>query len=550
MHKIYFMWKVFFIIICIFFCENIYSQSINNNADYIRGFPNKFRTSYDVKNYDISLDFDFNSKSIKGVCKVFFKLLGDLDTLQIDLYENMTIDSIVVDNQLLDYFRYRGAVSILHAFRKSSDNLNLITIYYHGEPHVAIKPPWDGGFVWSKDKEGNPFIGVSVEGVGASLWYPCKDLLSDKPDSVKLRALLPSDLMLVSNGQLREVVLMDNNKTLYNCFVGYPIVNYNVTFYIGKYVHLKDSMQTVDNNWLSLNYYVLNYNKDKAIKHFNQTKKVINSYEHYFGEYPFLRDGFALVESPYAGMEHQSAIAYGNSYKDGYDGYDYSQIGLKEDYIILHEAAHEWWGNSLSMDDLSDMWINEALATYSECLYVELNYGHEMYNRYVNAKRSYMLNDKPSFSAKYFNQMGSFDMYYKGALMFHTIRNVLQNDSLFFNALKQILIGYKYKNISTEVFIKEFNLLTKYDFTDIFYEFLGHTERPLLSYKCVNKKQNVSCRLNWVSDNPNFVMPIEIESKGTRIRLDVKNTRNMFVIKDTEASEIKFLKENLFYFKK
>jgi len=252
--------------------------------------------------------------------------------------------------------------------------------------------PWDGGFVFSKDTNDKPFIGVAVQGTGASLWYPNKDHQSDEPESVDIKVSVPNGLMNVSNGRLIAETALGDGYTQWHWKVRQPINSYNITLNIADYVHFEDRY-----NQLSLDYYVLKENLDKAKQQFQQVRPMMDCFYEKFGDYPFQKDGFKLVETPYLGMEHQSAVAYGNGYQNGYLGTDLSKtgIGLKWDFIIIHESAHEWFGNSVSATDIADMWIHESFTAYAESVFVECEFGKKEAIKYLYGLRDIIANDKP-----------------------------------------------------------------------------------------------------------------------------------------------------------
>jgi aminopeptidase N len=341
-------------------------------VDSLRGKLNNFRSCYDVYFYNLDIDININSKSIAGFVDIYFSVVNDFDTMQIDLYPNMSLDSIVFEKKNLHFNRVYGAVFVLFEKHLTTNEKAKIRVYYHGKPVIAKKPPWEGGFVWKKDKNKNPWIGVACEVAGASLWWPVKDHLSDKPDSMKLNFTVPAGLMCVSNGHMVDSVPL-MNKTKYTWKLTYPVNSYNATLYIGKFSHFSMPYQGADTSF-NLDFYVIPQHLEKAKEHFLQVQSILHFYESAFGPYPWPKDGYKLVESPYEGMENQTAIAYGNNYNNFINAFD---------QIILHETAHEWWGNSINVPDYAEVWIHEGMATYAEAMYTEHNYGHNFYLSYL-----------------------------------------------------------------------------------------------------------------------------------------------------------------------
>ena len=386
----------------------------------------KYRTCYDVHYYDLAVELHPNSKMISGQVTMYANAKTNFDTLQMDLDQQFTIHGIfdAESGRSLNYKRSERAIYIEKRQEKGSSFQ--IVFKYEGKPIIAKKAPWKGGFVWKKDKQKNDWIGVACESDGASIWWPLKDHTSDEPDSMRMHYTVPGDLVSVGNGQF-EGKTSHGHKTTYNWFVSYPINTYNVTIYAGKYKLLKDSYLGIHGDQLEIQHYVLDEHYEKAKTHFNQVHRILKVYEEKFGEYPWYRDGFKLVESPYMGMEHQTAIAYGNAYKNDLAG--------GTDYIILHEAAHEWWGNSITAFDLSDVWLQEGFATYAEALYLEDILGNSHYEDHLRYYRWLIKNKYPLIAVsgrRFFHFRKHGDVYTKGAWILHSLRMQLQNDQLFF----------------------------------------------------------------------------------------------------------------------
>ena len=441
-----------------------------SRSDSLRGFLFEERSCYDVHYYHLKLSVDPKNQFISGYNEIHFKAVRDFDKIQIDLFENMTIKAIVFEKREMTYSRELNAVFVEFDTLIRANQNGFIRVYYEGQPKVAIKPPWDGGFSWEKDKDGNDWIGVSCQGLGASSWWPNKDHQSDEPDSMLISCQVPAGLGCVANGNLRFHDLRKSTK-LYNTFhwfVSYPINNYDVSINIGNYTHFSDSYVNNDDT-LSLDYYVLPYNLEKAKEQFKQVKPMLSCFENYFGPYPFWKDGFAMVETPYLGMEHQSAIAYGNKYLQGYLGNTKFTAGYEFDYIIIHEAGHEWWGNSITANDIADMWIQEGFCTYSEALYVECMFGYDGMIKYVKNQMSSVRNHKPIVGIPNVHKKGSSDMYAKGSAILHTIRSLIDNDSLWFDLLKSMANEFKYQTVDGRDILNFINKKSGYDF-DNFYE--------------------------------------------------------------------------------
>jgi len=481
-------------------------------ADTLRGRLTPLRTCYDVTYYHLDIKVDPGAQTIAGSNTIQFRAVRDFDRMQIDLAENMQLETITFENKTLQFEREFGAVFVTFPQELQNGDVYEITAAYSGSPTVAKRPPWEGGLVWEEDKNGNPWVAVTVQGDGAYLWWPNKEHQSDEPDSMLLSVTVPDTLMNISNGRLRGTTELGNGWKRWDWFISYPINNYNVTLNIGKFAHFDDRYINADGDTLSLDYYVMPYNLQKAKKHFEEVKPMLACFEKYFGKYPFYRDGFKLIESPHLGMEHQTAIAYGNDYRYGYKGTSTSEVGIQFDFIIIHEAAHEWWGNNVTSKDIADMWIHESFGAYAEALYVECIFGEKAATEYMNGKKHNVENEEPIIGAYNVNDQGSGDMYPKGALMLHTLRHVIANDSLWFDILKGIQETFAYQTITTEDLVHYVNQRTGKDYTYIFDQYLRHTSIPELQVVLVKRGKDVRARYRWLADVESFRMPIKVRT--------------------------------------
>jgi aminopeptidase N len=480
-------------------------------ADSLRGYLSPLRSCYDVTYYNLDISVDTSTKSIKGSNTIRFKVVNTFDKMQVDLFANMNIDKIEFeDGTPLKYSREAGAVFISFPNKLEQKSIHQIVFYYSGKPQIAERPPWDGGFIWTKDKKGNPWVEVTCQGTGASLWWPNKDHQSDEPDSMLINITVPKGLEDISNGRLRSKTVLPDSSTKYSWFVSYPINNYDVTINICKYTHFNDVYTSKDGSKLTLDYYVLPENLVKAKKHFRQVKTMHACYEKYFGKYPFYRDGYKLIESSHNGMEHQSAVAYGNHYITGYEGYASSNVGLKFDFIIIHESAHEWWGNSITSNDIADMWIHESFGAYAEALYVEYNWGHKAALKYMNGKKTNIRNDKPIIGPYNVNQEGAGDMYDKGQLVLNTLRDVINNDTLWFSILKGMQEKFAYQCINADDITNYINQRTGQDLNYFFEQYLRYVNFPIFTAYVIKKGNETALRYKWEADVKDFKMPIKV----------------------------------------
>jgi aminopeptidase N len=501
-------------------------------ADTLRGSLRPERTCYDVTYYELDVKIDTGKRSVTGSNRMVYKAVEDFTTLQLDLFDNMKVIAITAAGKELRYRREYNAIFVEMPETVKAGTTGELLVNYYGVPTVAKRAPWDGGFSWSYDRNGHTWIGVSCEGMGASSWWPCKDWLGDEPDSMRIHCNVPGGLRCVSNGREEPAQEKEDGTTTYNWLVSYPINSYNVTLNIGDYVEFSDEYIADDNTKLPLNYYVMRYNLDKARLHFMQVKPMMQCYEKYLGKYPFWNDGYALVETPYLGMEHQGAIAYGNKYLTGYAGTDYSRIGLDFDYIIIHETGHEWWGNSVSCSDIADMWIHESFCTYTESIYVECLFGTDTAIKYINAHKAHIDNKEPIVGPYGVNEEGDGDMYSKGALFLNTVRSIVNNDTRWWALIKGMAdTTFKMKNIGYADVLTYFNNRTGTDLTTVFEQYLKHSAIPVLKYKLKKKKKGqYELTYQWATDVPDFTMPLIVSTTGNDKKILPATTTSQTVL--------------------
>ncbi len=517
-----------------------------SEEDTLRGQLSFARTCYDVKRYNLDIKINPEQKSIIGYVDMTFEAVEEFLTLQVDLFANMNIDKVL----RLDNYEELQTKRRYHAFfvnlgkRLAKGKRLTIRIFYSGNPIEARRAPWDGGFVWQKDQKGRDWIGVACEGDGASMWWPNKDHLSDEPDSMEIRVAVPRDLMCVANGNLIGEEEMEDDYKKYIWEVTYPINNYNVSVNIAHYAHFTDTYTAEDSEELQLDYYVLDYNLEKAKKHFKQVKPTLRCFEHYFGKYPFWNDGYALVETPYLGMEHQGAIAYGNQYKRGYLGGGVPR-DMDFDYIIVHETGHEYFGNSISCNDHAEMWLHESFTTYMEALYVECTMGYKDAVRYLNYQRSNISNSEPILGPMDVNwkDWKSSDHYYKGAWILHTLRHAINDDELWFDILKSFHQNNKIKNITSQDFYDFVNEKTGKDFSYFFKQYLKYPNIPIFQYSLKRKGKKCILKYKWNVDVSEFNMPVGIEIKGENKLIFPTKEWQKKVIDINKEKDFKILKE-------
>lgn len=489
----------------------------SSRADSLRGALTPLRTCYDINYYHLDVKIDIDNKSISGSNEFIFTATQNFSKLQFDLFDNLKVDKVVFNGAELPFKREFNAVFVTFPTEIKKGAKESFTVFYSGNPVIAKNPPWDGGFIFTKDKSGNPWVSVACQGFGASCWWPNKDHQSDEVDSMLISISIPKDLQDVSNGRLRSIVQKPNGYTQYNWFVANPINNYNVTLYVGKYAHWSEQYQGEKGN-LSIDYWALKEDSLKARPHWDaDVKPMLKSFEHWFGPYPFYEDGYKLVQAPHLGMEHQSAVAYGNQFKMGYLGRDLSESGwgLKFDFIIIHESGHEWFGNNITSKDIADMWIHEAFTNYSETLFTESEHGKQAGSDYVVGIRHNISNDSPIIGQYNVNKEGSGDMYYKGANMIHTIRQLINDDEKFRSILRGLNKTFYHKTVTTQEVEHYIAKQSGLKLDKVFDQYLRHANIPTLEYKIEGSKLSY----RWLADVKNFDMPVKVTLKENNFSL-------------------------------
>ncbi len=508
--------KVFYLLLLInvqLKAQMLNQKEVFTHADTLRGSNGPGRAWWDATKYDIHVKFNIEDSTINGWNVIQFKVLKKGNIMQIDLQEPMILDSVVSrfpDKKVLhrNSLNFKKEGNAYFIFLSTFEPLNSLTIYYHGKPQIARRPPWDGGLIWKKDKGNNPWVSIACQGLGASVWYPCKDIQSDEPDSEEMHITIPDSLVAVGNGRFRGKTNNSDGTSTYDWAVTSPINNYTIIPYIGKYVHFSEIYKGEAGD-LDMDFWVLDSNLEKAKEHFKDAPKMMKAFEYWFGPYPFYKDGYKLVDAPHLGMEHQSATAYGNQYKMGYLGRDLSGSGwgLKWDYIIVHESGHEWFANNITTKDIADMWVHEGFTDYSETLFTEFYYGKEAATAYVSGIRK-GIGNKATIIGKYgVNKEGSGDMYSKGANMLHTIRQVINNDSLFRKILRGLNKIFYHQTVTTKQIENYISTQSKINFSKVFDQYLRNTSIPVLEYKI----QKTGVMFRYVDCIKGFTMPVKVK---------------------------------------
>jgi aminopeptidase N len=498
--------------------------------DTLRGTITPERAWWNVLRYDIQVTPDYVNKTIQGKNRITIQVLKPENKLQLDLQEPMIIDSIFLVAQTGNNpdsgnpinptnptnpthpsltFERDGNAWFVTMPGLAAHSTPVLEVVFHGKPREAVRPPWDGGWIWTKDKQGRPWMSVACQGLGASVWYPCKDHQSDEPDSgASLSITVPDTLVAVGNGRLVLKTPNNNGTTTYKWAVKNPINNYNIIPYIGKYVTWHEDFAGEKGN-LDCDYWVLDYNLEKAKKQFTQAPKMLKCFEYWYGPYPFYEDGYKLVEAPHLGMEHQSAVAYGNRFENGYLGRDLSGTGwgAKWDFIIVHESGHEWFANSITTNDIADMWVHEGFTNYSETLYTTCEYGVEAGNAYCIGSRANIHNDIPIIGPYGVNQEGSSDMYAKAGNMLHTIRQIINNDSTFRTILHGLNKTFYHKTVTSKEIEDYISRQANIDFSKVFDQYLRTTRIPVLEYSIKGK----DLKFRFTNCVKGFSIPVKVK---------------------------------------
>jgi aminopeptidase N len=489
------------------------TQRPPTRADILRGEYGRYRANNDLLFYHLDVRVDPGQKSIAGTNTIRFRMLKDDTRIQLDLYANLNVDKILLGTTPLKYEREINTVWVDFPQPLKAGREYTIDFHYSGSPQQGGR---FGGMTFGKDPAGGDWIYTACEGQGAAIWWPNKDQWRDEVESMELSVAIPNDLVDVSNGKLAGKTDLGDGYTRWDWTIHYPINNYSVSLNIGHYLHFDDRLASTGPGQaaLPLDFYVTPGNLEGAKRQFAQAKGMIEAYEHYFGEYPFPKDGYKLIEVPYSGMEHQSAVTYGNHFANGYLERDWTGVGIspKFDFIIIHESGHEWFGNAVSAADVSDMWIHEGWTTYLENLYVEHRFGYDAALKYVNGYKSKVRNREPIVTQRGIHRSPPQDMYFKGALFLNTLRNVVNDDSRWWKLLHDFFQRFKYQNILTEDVIQYFNAQLGQDLTPIFNQYLRRADLPSLELAFTPAEGSVAYR--WKADERDFAMPVRVGTPG------------------------------------
>ena len=511
--------KIVFVIFSLLYCSMAFADPMVTSGS-LAGILSKERSWFDVIRYDLSVEVDIDQKSIKGRNRMEYVVKYPHRIMQVDLQYPMKMDSITANGKQLKYIKKGYAYLVDIPDDQPAGSIQAVDLFFSGIPHEAENAPWDGGWVWSRDDQGNPFIATACQGLGASSWWPCKDHPSDEPDkgmTISVRIPGNSDLMAVSNGRLIRSQELENLMKEFVWEVKSPINNYGVNINIGKYTEHTEVYKGLKGN-LSCTYYFLPAHKNAALRQFTQVPLMLAAFEYWMGPYPFYEDGYKLVEVPYLGMEHQSSVTYGNGFNNGYQGTDLSGTGwgMKFDFIIIHESAHEWFANNITNNDVAHMWVHESFTSYAENLFLDYYYGKEAAAEYVIGTRKNIMNDIPLVGIEGRNQRGSsIDMYYKGANVLHTLRKVIADDTLWRQVLTGLNQQFYHQTVTTTQVTEYISQQTGQQLTPFFKQYLYTIRIPCFEYQIKGRE----LRYKWSSVVKGFDMKIEVRVNGNSVML-------------------------------
>ncbi|WP_125720947.1 M1 family metallopeptidase [Flavobacterium ustbae] len=487
------------------------SETTFTHQDTLRGSITKERAWWDLKYYHLDIKVNPADRTISGSNTVRYKVLTEYNRMQIDLQQPMNITKVTQNGKELKFERDGNAFFITLVENQKIGETKEIVVSFGGVPKEAVRPPWDGGITWQKDKNGKDFIASSCQGLGASVWWPCKDHMYDEVENMLISVNVPGHLTDVSNGRLQSVKKQKDGTKTFNWYVSNPINNYGVNINIGDYVNFSEKYKGEKGD-LDCNYYVLRDNLAKAKEQFKDAPKMLKAFESWFGPYPFYEDSYKLVEAPYLGMEHQSSVTYGNNYQNGHNGHDISGSGwgLKFDYIIIHESGHEWFANNITYKDIADMWIHESFTTYSEVLFIEYYYGKDAANEYARGIRKMISNKEPIIGHYDVNREGSGDMYPKGANMIHTIRQVVNDDAKWKSILRGMNKTFYHQTVTTKEIEDFISKESGINFGPVFDQYLRTAQVPTLEYYFKDQR----LVYHWINCIEKFNLPIKVTLNG------------------------------------
>jgi aminopeptidase N len=532
----FYLWRSIALVISFLFSDLATArQESISEQERLRGSITPEREWWDVKHYDLRFEVFPETKSLRGSNKIRFTTLAAHELMQIDLQPPLEITKVLLEDKPLTFERNDNVYLIQFPNKLPAGTEGSIEVFYQGEPVVSRNPPWSGGLSWQKDEQGNHFIASSCQGIGASIWWANKDHGYDEPDEgINIRVTVPETLSAVSNGRLTQTDHDSARKTkTFHWQVTQPINNYGVNVNIGNYVHFADKYEG-EFGTLDLDYWVLADDRERAGEQFKEAPRTIEAFEHWFGKYPFYEDSYKLVAVPYLGMEHQSSVTYGNGYVNGYRGRDLSAtgVGLKFDFIIVHESGHEWFGNNISMKDAADMWIHESFTNYAENLFVEYHFTEKEAQDYVIGCRKLVRNESPIIGTYNANRSGSGDMYYKGGNMLHSMRQIVNDDEKWRSILRGLNTEFWHQTVTTEQIESYMSKQSGIDFSLLFDQYLRGTKIPNLKHSFAGRELT----FQWENVVADFAYPVDVIVNGNEIRITPTETPQTITLGEEKTS--------------
>ena len=491
------------------------------------------QAAYDVKGYELWLKVDVANRSIKGTLMVVARVVKPMNKFVLDLDTPFTVSSVkmVGRKSPLKFERTDKQILIdLAGQRKPGSDDVIIFVAYEGKPRVAPNPPWVGGFMWEKTKDGQPWIATAVQMDGADLWFPVKDHPSDKADAFRMHFTVPDPLIAASNGKLESVTDNKDGTKTFHWYVSQPISNYCIALNAAPYKVIKDSTKSITGETIPIEFYVLPEDFAKGQSLVDLVKKYNAFFEEYLGPYPFRTEKIGIAHTPHLGMEHQSITAYGNKF-------EYNSTG--DDWLLFHEFGHEWWANHVTAPDWNDFWIHEGFQSFMDTFYIEKTRGKDAYfrsmaNRYRGLKNLKAVAPRePRTTTEMYYIPPDYvksdnDIYAKGALILHSLRYYVGDDA-FFRSLRKM--SYPTPAMEKDA-SKQFHFATTDDFLriaekesgkDLDWFFEIYLRQPALP-KLVVEKGASELKLRWETpNNMAFPMPVEIKIGEETKRYEIKN---------------------------
>lgn len=484
-------------------CQLLFSVMTYSQQTIVSGGPLRpEQANMDIRHYTISLDIDPVQQSIKGYAEIDLILEKPAAVILFDLVGQLQVSAVHMDKLKASFTQDSGLV-LISSMDPFSAGPHRVKLSYSGNPPVAKRPPWEGGFQWAKDSTGNPWVAITCQSEGGKIYFPCKDHPSDEPnEGADLVISVPKGLVVAGPGLLQKVSTK-NGRSVYHWKTRYTISNYNIVFNVGKYKVVRRDFTTVNGTHVPMEFYVLESHENKAGYQLELLERSARVQEKYFGEYPWVKEKIGIAETPHLGMEHQTMNAYGNQFR-------YTKVGGKDfDWLMHHEFGHEWWGNKVTNRDWAHMWIQEGICVYGDALYFREMEGEAAYLARMRRTGLATRNQLPVVQGEVIDAKQTYqsDIYGKGAFFMHTLRFVI-GDSIFFPALKRLATDSAYtydQTVTTDDVEKHFSRAAGQSLKPLFDLFLRTTQK-LEIYVRQTEPDQYLVRL----PNAGMTLPLEI----------------------------------------